>query len=303
MRILISGSSGLVGSALAGKLRSESHTVCPLVRPDSAPRATADAAARWDPVAGHFDSAAAEGADAVVHLAGASIASGRWNAARKRLLYTSRVDATRHLVAELSKLSLPPRVFLAASAIGYYGDRGEEELTEVSAPGNDFLAALARDWEAESARAAEFGARVALFRFGIILARDGGALPRMLLPFRLGVGGRLGAGRQWMSWIALADVVGALSFAIHNAGMSGVFNTVSPTPVRNTDFTRVLARVLRRPAILPVPAPALRLLLGELADALLLGSQRVVPQKLQAVGFPFCHEELAPALREILRGN
>src|SRR2546426_226524 len=207
MKILVSGSSGLVGTAVVDTLARDGHTVCRLKRPENGTRpnkqfATAggsrasEPTVRWDPVSGNFDAASAEGADAVVHLAGASIAQGRWNSARKRLLRSSRVDATRHLVSALSKLARPPQVIVAAAAIGYYGDRGDEELTEQSAPGTDFLAMLARDWEAEVARAEQFGARTVMLRFGVVLSTRGGALPRMLPPFRMGVGGRLGSGRS-----------------------------------------------------------------------------------------------------------
>jgi uncharacterized protein (TIGR01777 family) len=304
VRILVSGSTGFVGTSLVQALERDGHTVARLMRPASS-RLEADGQqaqiVRWDPASGEFDAPAAEGADALVHLAGASIAGGRWNAARKSLLRTSRLDATRHLIGALSRLQRPPRVIVAASAIGYYGDRGEETLTESSPPGNDFLAALCREWEAEAARGAEFGARVVMLRFGIILATHGGALPRMLLPFKLGVGGRLGSGRQWMSWLTLDDAFGIVKFALANSALSGPVNTVAPQPVQNTDFTRILARALHRPALFPAPAFALRAALGEMADALLLVSQRVVPTKLQQAGYRFAHPDLATALEEVLR--
>ena len=305
MRILVSGSSGLVGAALVGRLREEGHDVAALVRQDTpaaqrGPEGPAShRAVLWNPATGLLDSSA-EGADAVVHLAGASIADGRWTAARKQTLRDSRVPATRKLVAALSRLRRPPKVFVAASAIGYYGNRGEEELSESSAPGTEFLAQLARDWETESSRAAELGARVVILRFGIILAKQGGALPQMLLPFRLGIGGRLGGGQQWMSWVALADVLGMLQYALGTNLVSGAVNAVAPRPVRNTEFTQALAHVLHRPAILPAPAFALRLALGEMADALLLASIRVVPSKLQQLGYTFAQPELMPALASIL---
>jgi uncharacterized protein (TIGR01777 family) len=304
VRILISGSTGFVGTALVQALEHDGHTVVRLMRPaSSSPGADGQQAqiVRWDPASGQFDAPAAEGADALVHLAGASIAGGRWNAARKRLLRTSRLDATRHLIGALSRLQPPLRVIVAASAIGYYGDRGEETLTESSPPGNDFLAALCREWEAEATRGAEFGARVVMLRFGIILAKHGAALPRMLLPFKLGVGGRLGSGRQWMSWLTLDEAVGIVKFALANSALSGPVNTVTPQPVQNTDFTRILARALHRPALFPAPAFALRAALGEMADALLLVSQRVVPTKLQQSGYRFAHPDLATALEEVLR--
>jgi uncharacterized protein (TIGR01777 family) len=302
MRILVSGSTGFLGTALIDSLEREGHTIVRLVRPDTgdldAGRDRAQTV-RWDPVGGQFDATAAEGADALVHLAGASIADGRWNAARKNLLRTSRIEATRHLIAALSRLKQPPRVIVASSAIGYYGDRADETLTEASAPGTDFLSALCRAWEAETARGAEFGARVVMLRFGIILAAHGGALPRMALPFKLGAGGKLGSGRQWMSWLTLSETVGILRFALANSGLSGPTNAVTPNPVQNGDFTDILAKTLHRPALFPAPAFALRLALGEMADALLLVSQRVKPSKLEQAGYHFAQPELPAALAEV----
>ncbi len=304
MKVLVTGSSGLVGTALVEALGRDGHLVCRLVRPQSAGSIPAPSpqvtTARWDPVSGEMDPAVGEGADAVVNLAGASIAEGRWNEARKHLLRSSRVDATRAFVAALAKLSQPPAVFISASAIGYYGDRGDEELTEQSAPGADFLAGLARDWEAEAARAEQFGARVATLRFGVILAPHGGALPRMLPPFRLGMGGRLGSGRQWMSWLALDEAVAITRFALENAGARGPINAVAPNPMRNAEFTAILGRVLRRPTLFPAPRGALRLALGEMAQALLLASQRVLPKRLVELGYRFEHAALEPTLRAIL---
>jgi uncharacterized protein (TIGR01777 family) len=304
MRILVSGSTGFLGTALIDILAREGHTIVRLVRPDTgdldAGRDRAQTV-RWDPVGGQFDATAAEGADALVHLAGASIADGRWNAARKNLLRTSRVETTRHLIAALSRLTQPPRVLVASSAIGYYGDRGDETLTESAAPGNDFLSAACRDWEAETARGAEFGARVVMLRFGIVLAGHGGALPRMALPFKLGAGGKLGSGRQWMSWLTLAEAVGIIRFALANSGLSGPTNAVTPNPVQNSDFTDILAKTLHRPALFPAPAFALRLALGEMADALLLVSQRVKPSRLEQMGYRFARPELPAALAEVFQ--
>ncbi len=304
MRILVSGSTGFLGTALIDVLEREGHTIVRLVRPGTGNWEVRGAPAktvRWDPVGGQFDAATAEGADALVYLAGASIADGRWNAARKNLLRTSRIEATRHLIGALSKLKQPPRVIVASSAIGYYGDRGDETLTESSAPGNDFLAGLCREWELESARGTEFGARVVMLRFGIILAAHGGALPRMALPFKMGAGGRLGDGRQWMSWLTLAEAVGIFRFALTNSGLAGPTNAVSPNPVQNGEFTRILAKALHRPALFPAPAFALRLALGEMADALLLVSQRVKPTKLEQSGYRFAQPELKAALTEVFR--
>jgi uncharacterized protein len=305
MRILISGSTGLLGTALLDALQEQGQEAARLVRPDTqarlrdAPSTGLQRSVLWDPETGLLDYSA-EGADVVVHLAGASIAEGRWTPARKHILRDSRVAATRHLVTALGRLRQPPQVFVAASAIGYYGSRGDEELTEDSAPGSDFLADLTQDWETESARAQNFGARVAMLRFGIILAKHGGALPRMALPFKLGVGGPIGSGKQWMSWISLQDVVRIIGYAISTDQMMGPVNTVVPHPVRNGEFVAHLGRVLHRPALLPTPGFALRLALGEMADALLLSSQRVLPTKLERLGYRFLYADLESALQATL---
>jgi len=304
MRILVSGSTGFLGTALVEALEGQGHAVARLVRPATTRKNAGSAREQtvaWDPIAGQFDSAGAEGADALIHLAGASIAGGRWNASHKKLLRTSRIDATRHLIGALARLQRPPRVIVAASAIGYYGNRGDEMLTEASAPGNDFLAGLCREWETETARGAEFGARVVNPRFGIILAAQGGALPRMALPFKLGAGGRLGDGRQWMSWLTLQEAVRIVQFALANSALTGPVNAVTPNPARNSEFTTVLAKALRRPALFPAPAFALRLALGEMADALLLISQRVMPSKLTDAGYRFLQPSLANALTEVFQ--
>jgi uncharacterized protein len=299
MRILLSGSTGLLGASLVPVLQGAGHTIVRLVRPGSQVSEFRTETAAWDPVSGHFDGAAAERVDALIHLAGVSIAGSRWNATRKELLRTSRIEATRHLVGALSRLQRPPRTVVAASAVGYYGDRGDESLTETSAPGTDFLSKLCCDWEAESARAASFGARVAMLRFGIILAAHGGALPRLALPFKLCLGGRVGSGRQWMSWLTLAETVRIIRFALSSSEIAGPVNAVSPNPVRNHEFAQTLARALRRPAIFPVPAFALRLAVGEMADTLLLASQRVIPSKLEQSGYEFMQADLGKALREV----
>jgi len=298
MRVLMTGASGLVGTALAVELRMAGATVNRFVRPGTT---AAAGDVTWNPETGEMDLAAAEGADVVVNLAGASIGGGRWTAKRKALLRSSRVDLTERLVAGLGRLKKPPAVLLSASAIGYYGDRGEESLTETSPSGQGFLATISKDWETAAMKAEQFGMRTVIARFGIVLAKNGGALPQMLTPFKMGVGGRIGSGKQWMSWVALDDVVGAIRSAIADANMRGPVNIVAPNPARNADFTRTLARVLRRPAIFPAPAFALRLMLGEMADALLLSSQRVVPEKLTAGGFRFQFANLQAALRRALR--
>jgi uncharacterized protein len=298
MKILISGASGLVGNALARRLQEDGHTVARLVRPGGGKSFPGDIF--WDPMAATVDASSMEGFDAVIHLSGASIAEGRWTAERKAVLRSSRIDSTRVLVDTLSGLRQKPRVFLCASATGYYGNRGDELLTESSEGGTDFLALLARDWEAEARRAELAGIRTVLLRFGLILSAEGGALPRMLTPFKYGIGGRLGSGNQWMSWIALEDVVEIMRSAIATSEFSGPVNVVSPNPVRNSEFTRIAAARLHRPAIFSAPAFALRIALGELADPLLLASQRAIPERLVAMGHKFTFADLDAALRSIL---
>lgn len=295
-----------MGSAVIDALNRQGHDLTRLVRPETALRTRRATPSRelpqipWNPQSGLLNSHA-EGVEAIIHLAGASIAGHRWTPAWKRELRDSRVSATRNLIASLRRLRRPPQIFIAASAIGFYGNRGDEELTESSPSGTDFLAQLTVDWEAESARAAELGARVVILRFGVILAKDGGALPRMALPFRLGVGGRIGSGRQWISWVTLEDIVGIIRFALETNLLSGPANAVSPNPIQNAEFTKALGRVLHRPTIFPAPPFALRLALGEMADSLLLASQRVYPTKLQRLGFRFLHPDLEPALAAVLK--
>lgn len=244
-----------------------------------------------------------EGAYAVVHLSGASISRRRWTPARKQLLRASRVDSTRVLVDSLAKLRQPPQVFVCASAVGYYGNRGDEMLTESSEAGSDFLALLARDWEAEARRAQHGGIRTVMLRFGVILSSKRGALPQMIRPFRFGAGGPLGSGRQWLSWIALEDAVAIVRRVIGDSALRGPVNAVTPNPVRNADFARIVGRVLHRPAILPAPRFALRLALGEMADALLLSSQRAIPQKLLDSKYIFQFSDLETALRTMLQNS
>jgi uncharacterized protein (TIGR01777 family) len=309
MKILVTGSTGLVGTALVRALTRDGQTVCRLLRPQSVVKGkTAGRASEhgfdvaWNPATGELGGAAV-GADAVVNLAGASIAGGKWTADRKQVLRTSRIDTTRALIAALAKMNARPRVLISASAIGIYGDRGDELLTEESKAGADFLAGLAKDWEAEALKAEALGIRVVVARFGIILAREGGALAKMFLPFKLGAGGRLGSGQQWMSWVTLEDVVASLRFALESASLRGVVNVVAPQPVRNAEFTKFLAKALHRPALFPAPAFALRLVLGEMADALLLSSQRVSPEVLQKSGYSFRHADLPSGLEAVLHGS
>ncbi len=295
MHIAVTGSGGMVGSALVPFLTADGHRVTRLVR-----RSALADDVLWDPAVGVRDVSQLEGVEAVVHLAGANIAAGRWTAARKEEIRKSRVEGTRRLCEGLAGLASRPRALVAASAIGIYGDRGDEILSEDSPPGEDFLAGICREWEAATEPAAKAGVRVVWLRFGMILSPAGGALKKMLLPFKLGVGGRIGNGKQYVSWVAIDDAVGAIHHAICTKAVRGPVNVVSPTPVTNGEFSRILARVLLRPAILPVPAFGARLAFGELADALLLASQRVRPERLQSSGYRFRFPDLEDALRHVL---
>jgi hypothetical protein len=297
MNILVTGSSGLVGSSLVPALTSGGHGVTRLVR--SPPR-DGEPAVIWDPAAGRLEPKAVEGFDAVVHLAGESIAAGRWTAAKKARIRDSRVGSTRLLCERLARTSRPPKVLVCASAIGYYGDRGDQVLREDSAAGKDFLAGVCREWEGAANPAARHGIRVVQTRFGVILSPKGGALAKMLTPFRLGLGGRIGDGRQYMSWIALDDVVGAIQHALATEALRGPANTVAPKPITNAEFTRTLGRVLSRPTLFPMPAGLARLAFGEMADALLLSSQRVEPARLLSYGYRFRFPDLEGALRHLL---
>ncbi|HXC48773.1 MAG TPA: TIGR01777 family oxidoreductase [Candidatus Sulfotelmatobacter sp.] len=302
MKILITGSTGLVGTALTQDLQRAGHTVCRLVRPGTSTQAIGNSQGfdvNWNPATGELGGAGV-GADAVVNLAGASIAGGRWTPQRKQLLRSSRVDTTRALVAALAKMSARPRALVSASATGIYGNRGDETLTEASQLGTDFLSEIAKEWESEALKAEALGIRVVRARFGVILSKQGGALPQMMRPFQFGVGGRIGPGTQWLSWITLDDAVAILRSALENANITGPLNVVSPQPVTNAEFTKLLSAALHRPALFPAPAFALRLLLGEMADALLLSSQRVQPAQLQKLNYQFTHPDLATALATIL---
>lgn len=296
MHFAVTGSTGLIGSALVPFLTAGGHRVFRLVRGHAAGLDYI----RWDPARGVRDVALLEGADGVVHLAGENIAGGRWTAPRKAAIRRSRVEGTRRLCQALARLARPPKVLVCASAIGYYGDRGDQVLTEEASPGNDFLALVCREWEEAAAAATKTGIRVVNLRFGIVLSPAGGALQKMLLPFRLGAGGRIGSGRQYWSWIALDDVVGAVHHALVTEALAGPANAVAPSPVTDAEFTRVLGRVLHRPTIAPLPAFAARLLLGEMADALLLASARVIPRRLQETGYAFRFPDLEAALRHLL---
>jgi uncharacterized protein (TIGR01777 family) len=298
MHIVVTGASGLIGSALLPRLSADGHRVTRLVRSQPAP---GEAAIRWDPEAGSLDAKSLEGIDAAVHLAGENIAA-RWTAEKKRRIRDSRVNGTRLLSDTLARLERPPQALVCASAIGYYGDRGDELLSEESPPGRGFLAEVCQAWEAAADAARHKGIRVVHLRFGVVLSPAGGALAKMLPPFRLGLGGPLGSGRQYMSWIAIDDAVGAIQHALATEALQGPANAAAPNPVRNREFTRALARVLRRPALVPMPAFAARLLFGEMADELLLASARVQPAKLLATGYTFRYPELEGALRHLLTG-
>jgi uncharacterized protein (TIGR01777 family) len=297
MNILVTGSTGLVGRALVPFLTAGGHSVIRLVR--SRPM-TEGVAAFWDPVAGHVDPARLEGLDGVVHLAGESIATGRWTAEKKARIRDSRVNGTRLLCESLAGLGQPPRVLVSASAIGYYGDRGDEILREESAPGAGFLADVCRAWEAATESAQQRNIRVVNLRIGMVLSSMGGALGKMLVPFRMGLGGIIGSGKQFMSWIAIDDVLGSIACALATDALRGPVNAVAPHPVRNREFTKTLGRILARPTIFPMPAFAAQLAFGEMADDLLLSSTRVEPARLSAAGYNFRYPSLEGALRHLL---
>src|ERR1700730_8133608 len=331
MKVVITGSRGLVGTALTDSLMRAGHTVVRLLRSGSGSKkengktsgerrekengrsahrtgAGKVISVAWNPNTcnlegepfGSEDRKQIEGADAVVNLAGASIAGESWSEERKALLRSSRAHITRELVCALEKLEDGPKSLVSASAIGYYGNRGDEVLTEETKPGDDFLARLAQEWEAEAVKAEALGMRVVRLRFGIILAKHGGALPQMMRPFKFGVGGRMGSGRQWMSWITLQDAVGVVRQVLENRAVSGVVNVVAPQPVRNADFAQALGRAVHRPAVFPAPAIVLKLALGEMAEALLLASQRVAPSRLKQLGYRFSPPDLSSALASVL---
>ena len=295
MRALVTGATGFLGRRL---LNSLTRPVVLSRDPERARRALGEAAQPfgWKPEAEPPPAEAFRGVEAVFHLAGEPVAEGRWTAAKKERIRQSRVRGTRNLVTAIESLPERPRLLVSVSAVGFYGDRGEEVLEETAGPGSDFLAQVSREWEAEAGRASSLGVRVVTPRIGIVLGQGGGALAKMLTPFKLGLGGRLGSGRQWMPWIHLDDVVGLMLHAAEKNEISGAMNTVSPTAVTNSEFTRTLASVLRRPAIFPVPALAIRLAFGEMAEVL-LASQRVVPRVAEKTGYRFRYPGLAEALR------
>lgn len=295
MDVVVSGATGLVGSALSKELEDKGHKVIVLSRS----KPSSDDTIRWDPSRGQIDASRLEGVDAVVHLAGENIV-GRWTPEKKRRIRDSRVQGTRLLAETIAGLSEKPRAMVCASAIGYYGDRGNELLREESEPGGAFLSEVVKEWEAAAAPAREAGVRVANLRFGVVLSAEGGALGTTLPIFKLGLGGKVGSGRQWWSWVALDDVAGAIIHALENESVEGPVNVVAPNPMTNAEYTKVLGDVLNRPTLFPLPAPAARAMLGEVADELLLASARVEPAKLKETGYEFRYPELEDALRHLL---
>ena len=298
MHIAVTGSHGLVGTAMIPAMTKMEYQVTRLVR-GQAGVGSVD----WDPTAESFDSSVLQGVDAVVHLAGENIASSRWTSQVKERIRRSRVQGTRILAEGLAAMPTPPQIFISASAIGYYGDCGDELLAEDSPAGNGFLADTALQWEAATQPASDAGIRVVRMRIGVILSPRGGALAKMLLPFKLGAGGRVGNGRQWWSWIALDDVVGAILHLLSNDAISGPVNVVSPNPVSNSVFTKILGRELKRPTIFPMPAVVARIVLGEMANELLLASTRVQPERLLETGYQFQQPELSAALQCLLKNS
>jgi uncharacterized protein len=294
MNILISGASGLIGSELSAFLTSAGHQVTALTRSKDKPGNI-----YWDPAKGDIEANKLNGFDAVIHLAGENIAS-RWTAEKKQRIRDSRVKGTEMLCETLARLDQPPTTLLCASAIGYYGNRGDEILTETSRPGDTFLSKVCEEWEEATAPALQKGIRVCNMRIGAVLTPKGGALAKMLTPFRLGVGGKVGPGTQYMSWIALDDVVGAFNHALQTSALLGPVNVVSPNPVTNKEFTKTLGRVLGRPTIFPLPGFMARAMFGEMANELLLGSARIQPIRLQESGYQFRHPDLEEALRYLL---
>ena len=297
MDVVISGGSGLIGSALTTSLQADGHRVRPLVRGG----VSGGDKIGWDPETGRVDAAALEAVDAVVNLAGEGIGERKWTDEQKHRIRDSRVRGTAALAAAVAGLEQKPRVFISGSAVGYYGDRGDELLTEQSAPGDDFLAELCQSWEAETQPVADAGVRTVVIRTGIVLAKQGGALAPLLLPFKLGLGGKQGSGKQWMSWIALVDEVAAIRTAIDNEQFGGPVNLVAPNATTNEEFARTLGRVLHRPTVLPTPMFPLKLRFGaELVDTLLLSGQHVTPGALESAGFTFRQPVLTGALESIV---
>jgi len=296
MNILVTGASGLIGSALVPSLTGAGHTVTRLTRSQPRPE---ERAIPWDPMRSPLDASALDGVEAVVHLAGETIAQ-RWTSEIKARIRDSRVKGTQVLCEALTRMPTPPKTLVSASAVGYYGDRGEEILTEESAPGRGFLAEVCRAWEAATEPARGGGIRVVPLRFGVVLSTAGGALAKMLPPFRLGMGGMLGSGQQYMSWVALDDAISIIQHVLATESLQGPVNAASPGAVTNQEFTRTLGKILGRPTVIPMPAFAARLMFGEMADELLLASARVQPARLTTSGYRFRYPDLTAALRYLL---
>lgn len=293
MRVLVTGSSGLIGSALIRSLGAEGHQVTRLVR--RAP--TGPGEVTWDPEAGTIDAAGLEGHDAAVHLAGAGIGDHRWTDEYKATILDTRVKGTGLLARTLASLDRPPRVLASGSAVGFYGDRGDEEITEASPPGTGFLVEVVQAWEAAAGPASDAGIRVAHLRTGVVQSADGGALGRQLLPFKLGLGGRIGSGRQWLSWIAIGDESAAIRHVLERDSLAGPVNLTAPNPVTSAEYAKILGRVLHRPTVLLIPTPVLQVRLGrQLVSEMLLGGQRVLPAALESSGYVFGHPRLEAAL-------
>ena len=296
MRVAVTGSHGLIGSGLLDALHTRGDEAVRLVRDQPQP-----GEARWEPAEGKIDAKALEGVDAVVHLAGVGIGDRRWSDEHKRAVLDSRVQGTTLLARTLASLTDRPSVLVSASAVGYYGDRGDEVLTEDAGPGTGFLSEVCEQWERSTAPAEDAGIRVAHLRTGLVMSREGGALKQMLVPFRLGAGGRIGSGRQWWSWIAIDDELGAILHVVGDDTVRGPVNLTAPNPVTNAEFTKTLGKVLGRPTLLPTPTFALKALFGgDAVDEMFLGGQRVVPAKLEATGYEFRHPHLEHALRALL---
>src|ERR1051325_5360164 len=302
MKVIVTGSGGLVGRALIRSLLADGHSVTRLVRGGAQQfRAPGSAAVEWNPEGGTIDASALEGHDAAVHLAGEPVAEGRWDDEKKRRILESRVKGTRLIAETIASLKEKPRVLVSASAIGFYGDRGSEVLREESASGEGFLSEVCREREKATLAASQAGVRVVHVRIGFVLSGEGGGLQKMLTPFKLGVGGKVGSGRQYISWITLEDLVRVIRRAIEDESLRGPVNAVAPTAVTNEEFTKALGRVLGRPTILPVPTFMLRLAFGEVADAVMLSSTRVEPARLMEAGFDFKDSEIEGALRRVLK--